>query len=44
MQTLAVRTNDGKTARLGGAGSTDGAEYDQAGLTRVMSGLFAAGP
>jgi hypothetical protein len=44
VQTLAVRTGDGKTARLGGTGPADGAEYDQAGLTQVMSGLFAPRP
>jgi hypothetical protein len=39
-----TRTGDGKTARLGGTGPADGAEYDQAGLTQVMSGLFAPRP
>jgi len=35
VQTLSVHSADGKTARLLGAG-----EYDEAGLTGVMSGLF----
>lgn len=39
LQTLAVRTEDGKTARLVGAGA-NGERYDQAGLTGVMSGLL----
>jgi hypothetical protein len=41
VQTLSVRTNDGKTARIDGTGSDDGEQYDQAGLTRIMSGLFS---
>jgi hypothetical protein len=36
VQTLAVHSNDGKTARLNGSG----AAYDQAGLTSIMSGLL----
>ena len=43
VQTLAVRSNDGQTARLGGAGSAHGQEYDHAGLTQIMSGLFSPG-
>jgi hypothetical protein len=38
VQTLAVRSDDGKSARLDGGGP----EYDQAGLAGVMSGLFTA--
>jgi hypothetical protein len=43
VQTLAVRSNDGQTARLGGTGSAHGPEYNQAGLTQIMSGLFSSG-
>jgi hypothetical protein len=39
VQTLAVRTEDGKTARLTDAGG-NGESYDQAGLTGVMSSLL----
>jgi len=37
VQTLAVRSDDGQKARLSGGGE----EYDQAGLTSIMSGLFS---
>jgi hypothetical protein len=39
-QTVAVRSDDGKTARVDGGGE----EYDQAGLTSLMSGLFDPRP
>jgi hypothetical protein len=43
VQTLAVRSNDGRIARIGGTGSANSQEYDQAGLTQVMYGLFSPG-
>jgi hypothetical protein len=36
VQTLAVRSNDGKTAQIGPGGE----QYDQVGLTSIMSGLL----
>jgi hypothetical protein len=41
VQTLCVRTDNGKTARIANAGTSGGQEYDQAGLTIIMSGLLS---
>ncbi len=40
VRTIAVRTDDGKTARIGPAG-TGGDQYEQADLTSIMSGLLS---
>jgi hypothetical protein len=40
VQTIAVQSNDGKVARIGPAGA-GGEQYDQAGLTSIMSGLLS---